>query len=135
MMGPYVYEAARADAPIHVQILRVGSTPRGAHSDSVRVHGRVVRIFRDREDVLHWWQRVSFLIPVIDRERTGSPELSGTIYHDWEWMGRARWFEVFLESWNGEIHLVRSQVIAIRHPTVQPVCGPDAKGFLCEGTF
>jgi len=42
---------------------------------------------------------------------------------------------MFLESWNGEIHLVRSQVIAIRHPTLHPVCGPDAKGFICEGTF
>jgi hypothetical protein len=50
-------------------------------------------------------------------------------------MGRARWLEVFLESWNGEIHLMRSQVIAIRHLTVRPVCGPDAKGFICPGNF
>ena len=135
MMGPYVYEEARADAPIHIQIRRFGSANRSAGDDSVRVHGRVVRIFRDRERVLHWWQSLSFFIPVINRERTGSPELSGTIHHDWEWMGRARWLEVFLESWNGEIHLVRSQVLAIRHPTRRPVCGPDAKGFICPGNF
>ena len=55
--------------------------------------------------------------------------------HDWGSMGRARWLEVFLESWNGEIHLMRSQVIAIRHLTVRPVCGPDAKGFICPGNF
>jgi hypothetical protein len=135
MMGPYVYEEARAEAPIHVQIRRFGSAVRSAGDDSVRVQGRVVRIFRDRERVLHWWQRLSFSIDVINRERTGSPELSGTIRHDWEWMGRARWLEVFLESWNGEMHLVRSQVLAIRHPTILPVCGPDAKGFVCPGNF
>lgn len=135
MMGPYVYEEARANAPIHVQIRRFGPAPRRAYSDSVQVHGRVVRIFRDRFHALHWWQRLSFPIPVINRERTGPPELSGTIHHDWEWMGGARWLEVFLEPWNGELHLVRSQVLAIRHPTLRPVCGPDAKGFVCEGTF
>lgn len=135
MMAPFVYERARADAPIHVQIRRFGSADRERHDNSVLVHGRIARIFRDRDHVLRWWQRVSFTIPVIDRERTGSPELSGTIYHDWERMSRARWLEAFLQSWKGELQLVRSQVLAIRHPTRQPVCGPDAKGFICEGNF
>jgi hypothetical protein len=99
------------------------------------VHGRIVRIFRDRDRALHRWQRLSFTIPVIDRELTGSPEPSGTIHHDWESMRRAPWLEVFLEPWKGEIHLVRSQMIAIRHPSMRPVCGPDAKGFIRPGNF
>ncbi|HVA56441.1 MAG: hypothetical protein WBQ26_13810 [Gemmatimonadaceae bacterium] len=133
MMGPYAYEEARAQAPIHVQIRRFGAAPQQRSAEAVRVHGRIVRIFRDQEHVLHWWQRVSFAIPVIHRSR--SPRPSGTIYHDWERMGRAHWLEVFLESWNGELQLVHSQVLAIRHPTWRPVCGPDAKGFICEGNF
>ena len=60
---------------------------------------------------------------------------SGTIHFDWERMGRARWFEAFLERWQGEILLVRSQIVAIRGPTRRPVCGPEVKGFVCEGTF
>jgi hypothetical protein len=135
MMGPYVYEEARASAPMHVQILRTGSARRERGSASVRLRGRIVRVFRDRERALHWLQHVEFTVPVIDRERTSSPELSGTIFHDWEWMGRARWFEVFLESWQGELQLVRSQVCAIRGPTRLPVCGPEAKGFICPGNF
>jgi hypothetical protein len=135
MMAPFVYEEARADAPIHVQIRLFGTADRPRDAGSVRVHGRVARIFRDRDHVLRWGQRVSFTISVINRERSGAPELSGTIHHDWERMGRARWLEAFLQPWNGELHLVRDQVLAIRHPTRRPVCGPDAKGFICEGNF
>jgi hypothetical protein len=59
--------------------------------------------------------------------------LSGELFHDAELMRRARWLEAFLALWKGEIELVRSQVIAIRHPTLRPVCGPDAKGYLPSG--
>jgi hypothetical protein len=133
MMGPQVYEKARADAPMHVQLWRSGALP--PNGDSVRVTGLIVRIFRDRAHVLHWGQRVSFTIPVIDQGRLDAPMPGGTIYHDWERMGRARWLEAFLESSGGKIHLVQSQVAAIRGPTRRPVCGPDVKGFICEGNF
>jgi hypothetical protein len=133
MMSPQVYEDARARAPMHVQLIRVGTLQRPEYSGCVRIRGRIVRIFRDREHQLHWGQRVSLCVSVIDRSRSEPPTLSGTIYHDGERLGRARWLEAFLESWHGEIQLVRSQLIVIRHPTLQPVCGPDAKGFLPIG--
>ncbi len=133
MMAPHVYEEARANAPMHVQLLRIGALDRPGHSGSARIDGRIVRIFRDREHQLRWGQRVSFGVSVIDRSRSGPPELSGTIYHDGERLARSRWLEVFLEAWQGEIQLVRSQLLVIRHPTLQPVCGPDAKGFLPTG--
>jgi hypothetical protein len=133
MMSPHVYEEARASAPIHVQILKLGTTRRPSGSGAVRVSGFVVRIFRDSQRQVRWGQRVSFTVPVINRERTGAPELSGTIHHDWERMGRSRWLEAFLEYWNGEMHLVRSQIAAIRRPTAKPICGPDVKGFICPG--
>jgi hypothetical protein len=135
MMGPYVYEEARAEAPIHVQIWCARRARRDVGEASVRVHGWIVRVFRDRERQVRWGRRVSFTVPVINRERTGSPELSGTIFHDWERMGRARWLEAFLECWEGDMQLVRSQVLAIRHPTRHPVCGPDVKGFICPGNI
>jgi hypothetical protein len=133
MMGPHVYEAARAEAPIHAQVWRLGPTRRERGSDSVRVRGCVVRIFRNRDRQVRWGQFVSFSIPVVNHERTDPPALSGTIYYDWEHLARTRWLEVFLECWEGQLMLVRSQVAGIRHPTVDPVCGPDVKGFVCPG--
>lgn len=135
MMSPEVYEEARANAPMHVQLLRIDGTHRSGHTSSARISGRIVRIFRDQDRALHLGQRLSFDVPVIDRSRSGPLTPSGTIYHDGERLGRARWLEAFLESWHGEIQLVHSQVLAIRHPTLRPVCGPEVKGFLCPGNL
>jgi len=124
-MAPEVYEEARANAPIHVQLIRIGGDPmRG------RIAGRIVRIFRDRDHQVHWGQRIAFMADVIDRSQSGPPVLSGTLYQDGERLERARWLEAFLEMWNGELQLVRSQLVPVRHPTWRPVCGPDLKGFL-----
>ena len=138
MMGPHVYEAARADAPIPVQLMRIGSAPRPRNADSVRIHGRIVRTFRDPRPPAPLGPARQLHHP---RHQPGQPfrealrELSGTIYHDWDRMGRAcAELEAFLESWEGKLHLVHSQVLAIRHPTRHPVCGPDAKrGLLVRG--
>jgi len=82
---------------------------------------------------VRWGQRVSFQVPVISGGRTDAPALSGTIFYDWERMGRARWLEAFLECRDGELRLVRSQIAAIRRPTLRPVCGGDVKGVICQG--
>ena len=133
MMAPEVYERARADAPMHVQIWRpsVESSPRDA--SYVRINGRVVRIFRNQGGVLQWGQKISFPVSIVDRNAIPMP--SGEIRHAWERIGPARFLEAFLEAWEGEIHLVHSQVAPIRHPTWRPVCGPDEKGFLCRGNM
>jgi hypothetical protein len=133
MMSPQVYENARANAPMHVQLIRVGAVHRPEYSDSVRIRGRIVRIFRDREHALHFGEAISFTVPGTGRSPSEPPMLSGTIYHDGERLARARWVEAFLESWNSEMQLVRSQLIVIGHPTLRPVAGPDAKGFLPSG--
>ena len=133
MMAPEVYERARADAAMHVQLLRVGALERPGHEASARVHGRVVRVFRDRDRRLHWAKGIAFDVSIIDRSRSGPPELSGRIYHDGDRLARARWLEVFLDYDQGEFRLVRSQLVVIRRPTWEPVCGPEAKGFLGEG--
>ena len=131
MMAPFVYEKARAEAPMHVQIWRprIETAP---HNDSVvRIDGRVVRIFRDRRSDLCWAQRVRFVVPIIDHASKSEP--SGDIRHAWERIGPIRFLEAFLEAWEGQIHLVHSQIAPIRHPTLHPICGPDEKGFLCQG--
>jgi len=135
MMAPEIYEGFRRDAPMHVQLWRTGPSRRARHEGSVKVRGRIVRIFRDTDRLLHFGQKVTFNVPVIDRESRSEPVLSGTIRHDWDWLGRAHWLEAFLEAREGTIHLVHSQVLPLRHPTWQPVCGPDARGYLCEGTL
>ena len=38
-----------------------------------------------------------------------------------------------MESSDDGFDLVLSQIVAIRHPTRRPVCGPEEKGFLCAG--
>jgi hypothetical protein len=133
MMAPEVYEQARANAPMHVQIWRpwMDSSPRDA--SFVRLDGRVVRIFRNRGGALRWGQKVSFPVSIINPNAASIPMPSGEIHHAWERIGPARFLEAFLEAWDGEIHLVHSQVAPIRRPTWHPVCGPDEKGFVCRG--
>jgi hypothetical protein len=135
MMAPEAYEHFRRTAPMHVQVWRTGPSRRTRHGSVAPVEGRIVRIFRDCDGLLHWGQQITFNVPVIDPGARSAPMPSGTIYHDWEWLGRARWLEAFLESWQGNIQLVHSQVLPLRHPTWRPVCGPDARGMLCAGTF
>ncbi len=134
-MAPQVYEQARANAPIHVQLWQFRGTDQARDEGSVLATTRVVRIFRDRDHALYLGKRIKFRVPVIHRSGPGGPELGGTIYHDWDRMGRAHWLEAFMQSVDGEIELVRSQIAAIRHPTRYPVCGPDQKGFLCTGNL
>lgn len=135
-MSPEVYQQARANAPMHVQLLRGGVRgQRDQRGGSVRVHGWVVRIFRDRDRALHFLQPISFSISIIPSRREEPPMPSGQIRHDWGYLGRARFLEAFLEESEGGLHLVLSQVLALRYPTVRPVCLPGAEAFLCEGTL
>ena len=133
MMAPFVYEEARADAPIHVQLWQPAGLKQPRRGTSVRTTTRVVRIFRDRDRALYLGKRISFHVPVVTPIGSDGPELSGTIYHDWDRMGRAHWLEAFMESSDDGFDLVLSQIVAIRHPTRRPVCGPEEKGFLCAG--
>ncbi len=134
MMAPFVYEEARANAPLHAQLCCYRLAPPAADATSIRVTGRVVRIFRNGGKSLHLGQKIGFHISVIGPSGS-APPLNGTIRHDRDRIGRARFFEVFLNYWDGEFHLIHSQIAPIRFPTWRPVCGPETKGFLCEGHF
>ena len=133
MMSPHAYENARANAPFHIQLWRFNRNDPQKNSGSLLVTGRIVRIFRNPAGFLHWGQRVSFAIPVIDRKQV--PMTGGTIYHSRERIGPACYLEAFLESWEGQINLVYSQVAAISHPTLRPVCDAGQRGFLCVGNI
>jgi hypothetical protein len=135
MMAPWVYEQARADAPIHVQLWQFRGRSRAPDDSSVLAVARVVRIFRDVDHAVHLGKRIAFRVPVIHATGPEGPMPSGTIYHDWDRLGRAHWLEAFMESTDGQIQLVHSQIAAIRHPTLRPACGPDEKGFLCAGNL
>ncbi|HTS89369.1 MAG TPA: hypothetical protein VMG41_12830 [Gemmatimonadales bacterium] len=135
MMSPEVYQEFRRTAPMHVQVWWAGSSRRARRDGIATVEGRVVRIFRDRDRLLHWGQKIRFNVPVSDPGARSAPAPSGTIYHHGEWLGQARWLEAFLEAWDGHIQLVHSQVLPLRHPTFRPVCGPDVRGVLPAGTL
>lgn len=133
MMAPFVYEQARANAPFHVQLCRCYRVGLPDDTASLRVTCRVLRIFRNGGGSLHFGQRVSFTIPLINR--AGRPLLDGVIRLDPDYLFQARFWEAFLDGWDGEFHLVRSQIAPIRWPTWEPVCGPEIEGFLCRGNF
>jgi hypothetical protein len=135
MMAPSVYEEARANAPLHIQLRRSRMAPPPTDATSVRVTGRVLRIFRNRGGPLHFGQKIRFFIPIINSARSAPPVLDGTIRHAWDRIGPARYLETFLEFWDDEFHLVRSQVAPIRCPTWRPVCGPETKGFCAREAF
>lgn len=135
MMAPEVYEQARANAPMHVQIWRPCIEPSPQNTPFIRINGRVVRIFQNRGGVLHWGQKISFTVSVISSRAAPIPMPSGDIHHRWERIGPVRFLEAFLEAWGGEIQLVHSQVAPIRYPTLRPVCDPNDKGFLCQGNL
>lgn len=131
MKPPWAYEEARRDAPIHAQLMLSGSRRRSQRPGQIT--GRVVRIFRDDTSALRFGKRISFSVPIVDRDQSGPVMLDGTIYHDWERISSAKWLEVFLHASEDGFELVESQVAPIRWPTFRPVCGPDTKGFCCEG--
>jgi hypothetical protein len=136
MMAPEVYEQARADAPIHVQIWRPRIQSSPPRIDVVRVEGRIVRIFRNQGGVVRWGQKVTFTVPVISPNGPPRTPMPGAdIRHKWERIGPSRCLEAFLEAWDGEIQLVRSQVAPIRRPSLRPICGPTVKGFVCPGNL
>jgi hypothetical protein len=131
MMAPEVYERARADAPIHIQIWRRKILWLPYQNPSVRIHGRVVRIFRDRDGVVHWGQKIELTVAIANR-MLAMP--GGGISHHWDSIGPGRWFEAFVETRSGYFHLVHSQIAAIRHPTLHSVCAGQ-EGFLCQGNL
>ena len=79
MMSPQVYEEARANAPIHVQLWQFRGANRSYEAGSVRAVARVVRVFRDRDHGVYLGKRIAFSVPVIHRSGPGGPELGGTI--------------------------------------------------------
>ena len=133
MMAPFVYEQARANAPLHVQLYRYDMTRVPDNATCLRATCRVLRIFRNQGGSLHFGQKIGFTIPIINRG--GSPVLDGTIRLDWFHLFQARFWEAFLEYWDGGFHLVHSQIAPIQRPGWHPICGPETKGFLCPGNF
>lgn len=134
-MAPEVYEQARAEASIHAQIWRPKIGSRNACGGLLRIEGRIVRVFRDRQRALRFGQRVSFWVPIMASTKSDPPELSGEIRHAWESIAPARFVEAFMEWWDDEFVLVRSQIAAIRRPTYAPICDAAQKGFLCQGNL
>jgi hypothetical protein len=134
MMAPWVYQEVRAEAAIHIQLFReAGGPPVGAET-SVRILGRIARIFRDDTAALRPGQKIAFTVPVINPFAKAGCSPGSTIYHNWERLSRTRWLEGFFE-WDGELHLVHSQLAPILEPTEEPVCRPEEEGFLCAGNI
>jgi hypothetical protein len=129
MMPPYVYEQARRNAPIHLQI-RVSKTwPVG--ETTLCMQGRIVRIFRGWRQRIWPGMRIEIRIKVIPLVAESQPELGGTIYHARERFECARWIECFLERGeDGRLELILSQIRSIPGPSRVPFCGPDIQGFV-----
>jgi len=132
MMAPWVYQQARAQAAIHIQLRWEAGGPPVATQTSVRILGRIECIFRDNTGALRRGQKIAFAVPVINPFTEADHSPGSTIYHSWERLSRTGWLEGFFE-WDGELHLVHSQLAPILGPTAEPVCRPEEEGFLCTG--
>jgi hypothetical protein len=134
MMAPWVYQDARAQAAIHIQLRwEAGGPPVGGQT-SVRILGQIERIFRNANGALRLGQKIAFTVPVIDPYADTDRSPGGTIYHNWERLSRTRWLEGFFE-WDGELQLVHSQLAPILGPTREPICRPEEDGILCTGNI
>jgi hypothetical protein len=132
MMPPWVYQHARAEASVHIQLRCEAVGPLVGTASIVRIRGRIERIFRDHSATLCRGQRIAFTVPVSNPFAEVDRTPSGAIYHNWDRLCRARCLEGFFE-WDGELHLVHSQIAPILEPTAEPVCRPEEEGFLCAG--
>ncbi len=132
MMPPWVYQYARAEASVHVQLRCEAVGPLVGPERIMRIRGQIERIFRDRTGTLRCGQRIAFTVPVSNPFAEADQTPSGTIYHNPDRLCRARWLEGFFE-WDGELHLIHSQITPILGPTGEPVCRPEDESFLCAG--
>jgi hypothetical protein len=134
MMSPRAYEDARRLAPVHAQVWVGGARPSERDPASVKVRGRVVRVFRDETHRLRFGERVSFSVPLMGAP--GGPRMaSAEIRHSWAHLGASAWWEVFLRPVADGFELALSQVAPIRRPTWRPVCGPQVEGVCCPGNL
>jgi len=136
-ISPDYWPAARADAPIHVQ-LRLTKRPDGVRADA-RVAGRVVRIFRDATERLKRGTRLSFVINCHDgrvRDESDLPPVLGkqSFALDLSWLAAARFLEVYLRPCGprereGGYEVVWDQATALLHATKEPVNRADRDGY------
>ena len=66
MMAPRVSQQARGEAAIHIQSGGKLAAPVGTPT-SVRIVGRIERVFRDYTGTLRCGQKIAFTFPVVKR--------------------------------------------------------------------
>lgn len=134
-ISPHYWPAARAEAPIHVQI-RLTKRPDPARYDH-HVAGKVVRVFRDQTHRLRRGSRVAFAVRYRDGTESEDREpMPGRqrVFLELDWLKAARFLEAYLRPCGpreerGDYELVWDQATALLRPTKQPVNPADREGY------
>ena len=111
VMPPEVYQKARADAPLHVQVAISDVALPEATPSSCIVSGTVVRIFRDTAGALSVGDTVEFPVPC-SRAEDRVP-IGGVLWTNADALAGARFIEAYLtgSAPSLDVALYQSQII------------------------
>jgi hypothetical protein len=119
VMPPWVYEKARNEAMVHVQVRVLSVNGPAKTPGECAITSEVVRIFRDKPATLRQGARLAFTISC--RRPGDQVVVGGTLWTDYDSLLRAQYLEVFLnrEEQRYRVALWQSQIIEV--PTTEPV--------------
>ncbi len=117
-MPPAVYQKARADAPLHVQVAIADVAIPELTPSSCLVTGEVVRVFRDTPGVLSVGDTIDFAVSC---SRAGDRvPIGGTLWTNADALSAARFIEVYLIDSGSSFEVARDQSRIIEAPSDAP---------------
>ncbi len=119
VMPPEVYQKARVDAPLHVQVAISDVALPEATPSSCIVSGKVVRIFRDTAGALSVGDKVAF--PVSCSRAGDRVPIGGVLWTNADALAGARFIEAYLTgpAPSFDVALYQSQII--EEPSESPL--------------
>lgn len=123
VMPPAVYQKARADAPLHVQVaISDVAVPEETPSSCI-VTGEVVRIFRDTAGALSLRATVAF--PVACSRAGDRVPIGGVLWTNADALAAARFIEAYLVGADSPFDVALHQSRIIEAPSDAPLLPVD----------
>ena len=117
-LPPWVYQEARAKAPLHVQIDIAKVSLPASTPGTCTVSGKVLRIFRDTPGTLSTGRVIEF--PVACSRAGEMVPVGGTIWQDADTLAAARFIEVYLDIVDSRYVPALDQARIIDAPSEEP---------------
>jgi len=123
VMPPEVYQKAREDAPLHVQVAISDVAVPEATPSTCIVSGEIVRIFRDTAGVLAVGDAVEF--PVSCSRAGEQVPIGGVLWTDADALAEARFLEAYLIGSGPSFDVALYQLRLIAAPSEAPQLTAD----------